>query len=425
MSTKEDLLFLESPRCGSLYYHNVYSYYDEPIIFTALNEFEQLFFCYALGCDDLNDRWIIVPTSQDRINKLEQKDLAIVKMIKASAKAKVLLTKINLETFEVTEEFQLAKMLPFKMPEADVFIRENINYDGKRKFSHRIRVARNTSSPIMSETLNKVSDVFIEFCRHYLKKFDINVAWYAQDAIKGSFVYRMKTVPDDESRFISEGYELLSNISTYENFLSSLQAREIDLRIIRKLFELIAANNLEIQLIEENSTNIILNLDSSYIEKIIPKVDDMLGSYLDSSMVPQADSLSRIKKYLSIVADQRVVKSNELGVDPRQVSYYKDACKILSLVHDYSSLTPLGLKVALSQNEEEWLKILQRQFEESDCGNLWMLNQKVESILEIDETSAAEFLIKNCNGLSDSTSIRRSKTLKSWVKVFKALQKPD
>lgn len=62
-------------------------------------------------------------------------------------------------------------------------------------------------------------------------------------------------------------------------------------------------------------------------------------------MVPQADSLERIRLYLNIVDRNRVVTAKELGVEPRQVSYYRDACKLLSLIHDYSSLTPLGMKL--------------------------------------------------------------------------------
>ncbi|MES7679645.1 hypothetical protein U6K38_12230, partial [Cutibacterium acnes] len=151
----------------------------------------------------------------------------------------------------------------------------------------------------------------------------------------------------------------------------------------------------------------------------LPDINDKLGSYLDSTMVPQADSLERIRLYLNIVDRNRVVTAKELGVEPRQVSYYRDACKLLSLIHDYSSLTPLGMKVAVSQNDEEWVKIIQRQFEESDCGHIWMLKQDVSSILDIQENSAAEFLIENCNGLSDNTSRRRAQTLKSWVRKFK------
>lgn len=419
MSAKDDLLFLTSSRCGSLYYHNVYSYYDEPLIFTALNEYDQLFFCYSLGCDEQHDRWIIVPASQEKVNRLEQKDIPIVHMIKPSVSAKVLLTKIGLDTNEVSEEFVVAKKLPYKMPQDNVFIRENINYDGRRKHSHRIRIAKKSNKDIISETLNQVSEVFGEFCRHYLKKHEISVSFYPRDAVEGSFVYRVKTATKDEIDFRTKGYELLSKVSSHEDFLSSLEAQEIDLRIVRKLFDLIGSNDIEIQLIDEDATQTILGLEPNYVEELLPDINDKLGSYLDSTMVPQADSLERIRLYLNIVDRNRVVTAKELGVEPRQVSYYRDACKLLSLIHDYSSLTPLGMKVAVSQNDEEWVKIIQRQFEESDCGHIWMLKQDVSSILDIQENSAAEFLIENCNGLSDNTSRRRAQTLKSWVRKFK------
>ncbi|WP_447554591.1 DUF6575 domain-containing protein [Vibrio cholerae] len=388
-------------------------------MFTALNEYDQLFFCYSLGCDEQHDRWIIVPASQEKVNRLEQKDIPIVHMIKPSVSAKVLLTKIGLDTNEVSEEFVVAKKLPYKMPQDNVFIRENINYDGRRKHSHRIRIAKKSNKDIISETLNQVSEVFGEFCRHYLKKHEISVSFYPRDAVEGSFVYRVKTATKDEIDFRTKGYELLSKVSSHEDFLSSLEAQEIDLRIVRKLFDLIGSNDIEIQLIDEDSTQTILGLEPNYVEELLPDINDKLGSYLDSTMVPQADSLERIRLYLNIVDRNRVVTAKELGVEPRQVSYYRDACKLLSLIHDYSSLTPLGMKVAASQNDEEWVKIIQRQFEESDCGHIWMLKQDVSSILDIQENSAAEFLIENCNGLSDNTSRRRAQTLKSWVRKFK------
>lgn len=419
MSAKDDLFFLESEKCGSLHYHNVYSFYDVPIIFTALNEFDQLFFCYSLGCDETNDRWIVVPTSQDRVNRLEQKDIPIIKMIKQSATSKVFLLNINLDDFEITESTISSKALPFKMPSEHVFIRENINYDGRRKFSHRIRIAKKSNADIISETLNQVSEVFGEFCRHYLKKHDISVSFYPQDAVVGSFVYRVKTTSTNEDLFKSKGYDLLSKVSSHENFLQTLKNQEVDLRIVRKLFDLIGKNDIEIQFIDENSTNVIFNLEPEYIKELLPAVDDQMGFYLDSTMVPQADNLERLKAYLSIVDNERIVTSDNLGVHIRQVMYYRDACKLLSLIHDYSSLTPLGLKIANSDDEVEWVRIIQRQFEESECGNLWMINQGVESMNVIKEESAEQFLIDNCNGLSESTSRRRSQTLKSWVRKFK------
>lgn len=421
MSTKADLFFIKSDRCGSLYYHNVYNYYDEPLIFTALNEYEQLFFCYSLGCDDSYDRWIIVPTSQDKVNKLEQKDISIFNMIKPSASAKVLLVKIDLESYKIGEELVVASKLPYKMPDEKLCITENINFDGKRKHTHRIRIAKKSNSSLVSETLNRVSEVFTEFCRNYLNKFDIPVSFYPKDAVIGSFVYRVKTETDKNSDFNTRGYEALEKISSEEDFLSSLDEREIDLRIVRKLFDLIGTNDVGIQFIDESTTRTILELGPDYAKSLIPKIDDKLGLYLDSTMVPQADNLERIKDYLTIVNNNRVVTSVELGVEPRQVQYYRDACILLSLVHEYSSLTPLGAKVANSTDSGEWLTIIKEQFENSECGNLWMALEGVDSIVDISEDSAAQFLIDYCNGLSESTSRRRAQTLKAWVKRFREI----
>ncbi|MDN4032119.1 hypothetical protein, partial [Chryseobacterium gambrini] len=90
----------------------------------------------------------------------------------------------------------------------------------------------------------------------------------------------------------------LSKVSSHEDFLSSLEAQEIDLRIVRKLFDLIGSNDIEIQLIDEDSTQTILGLEPNYVEELLPDINDKLGSYLDSTMVPQADSLERIRLYL-------------------------------------------------------------------------------------------------------------------------------
>lgn len=419
MKNNSELLFLQSNRCGTLYYHNVYNYYDEPLIFSAMNEYEQLFFCYSLGCDDSDDRWIIIPTSSEKLNELEQKDISVVKMIKQSSTSKVLLVKINLDNNNINEEFVLSKKLTYKMPKDDYYIRENINYDGKRKYSHKIRIAKVNEKDIISEILNQASDVFTEFCRHYLEKHNLSVKFFPQDAVKGSFVYRIKTTTKQLDEFNSIGYQLLQEITTPKCFMSAINDKKIDLRIVRKLFEIIAVNDLVIQFIDENSTNNILNLSAEYAKRMIPEIDDKLGIYLDSTMVPQADNLMRIKKYLSIVDNQRVVTAEELGVHHRQVSYYRDACRMLSLIHDYSILTPLGQKMNSLNSEVEFIELIKRQFEETDCGALWMLNQKVSSIVEINEESATEFLIENCNGLSESTSRRRAQTLKSWVKKFK------
>lgn len=417
MTLKAELLFVNSQRYGALYYHNVYSFYDEPLIFTALNDFGQLFFCYSLGCDDLYDQWLITPISEQNANKLEQKSIPIVKAIQQKLKSKILLLKIDLESSELIEELKLARNLPYLLPAPTVYIRENINYDKTRKHSHRIRIAKKNSSPIVSELLNEVSEAFSVFCRNYLNKFDVLTKFYPYDALTGSFVYRVKA--DNLEQLRTKGYEILSKVSNKQDFLEALDNKEIDLRLVKGLFEILLSNNLDIQLIDEESTQSVLNISADYVKDLIAEVDNRLGLYIDSSMVPQADNLETLKRYLILLNQDGFVTQESLGIDKRQVDYYRDASRLLSLIHDYSKLTPLGYRAITAEEDVEYVGIIKRQFEEMECGHIWMANQNVTSILDIDENSAEDFLVNNCNGLSESTSKRRAQTLKSWVKKFK------
>ena len=419
MTTKSKLLFLVSDKFGPLYYHNVYAFYDEPITFTALNEFGQLYFCYSLGLDDSNkyDQWLIVPISEERANKLEQKDIPILKAIQQTKESKVLFVKIDIESNECIESMENTKNTSYILPTSEVYICENINYDGKRKHTHRIRIAKENNTPIVSGVLDNASTYFGNFCKTYLRKFDISTNFFPQDAIRGSFVYRVKA--ESVSELYSKGHSILNNIADKQEFLLALDNREIDLRVVRKLFDLLLSNKLVIQLIDENSTETILELSSDYVKELLKEVDNRLSDYLDSSMVPQADNLDRIKSYLYIYNTEGFVTAKALGVEERQVGYYRGACLNLSLIHNYAKLTPLGMKALIAKDEQEYIQIIQRQFEETECGNIWMLKEGVTSIVDINEGSATKFLIENCNGLSPKTSARRAQTLKAWVRKFK------
>ncbi|MFB0952992.1 MAG: hypothetical protein QMB70_00615, partial [Aeromonadaceae bacterium] len=182
---------MKTPRFGVLSYYNVYSFYIEPIIFTAKNEFGQLFFCYSLGIEDRDDVWIVIPVSQDLVHRLEQKEIPVVKMIKQSKTSRVFLVKVDLETLEATETEVFSKSLKYQMPKDSYFIRENINYDGSREHTHKIRIASQQRKQIPSGVLDRASEAFGDFCRHYLKKFGIAVSIFSLDAIRGSFVYRV------------------------------------------------------------------------------------------------------------------------------------------------------------------------------------------------------------------------------------------
>lgn len=123
-----DLIFVDNNKFGKLKYHNVYAYYDEPLMFSAKNQFGHIYFCYSLGCDNLYDRWLVIPTTSECINHFEQKDISIFSMIKNSLREKTTyLLKFNLNNLEQSLDLLEEKNFNYKLPNEDLYIHENIN----------------------------------------------------------------------------------------------------------------------------------------------------------------------------------------------------------------------------------------------------------------------------------------------------------
>ncbi|OCW96369.1 DUF6575 domain-containing protein [Alishewanella sp. HH-ZS] len=420
MRKPEKLLFRKTVNFGSLYYYNSYSYYLEPITFSARNEFGHLFFCYSLGLDDddLFERWVINPISEQFLNQIEQKNISLYDAILPKDRDNIFILKEYLEE-DKSEVISLdKKRIAFALPNKDVFISENINIDGSRKHSHKIRLFKSSQKPIASDILNKTTEQFISFCKNYLDSFQIPLKIFSEDAVHGSFVFRVKI---DELDSISQcgGFEKLSSLSDMGKFLHDIDNYDIDQRQLKYLLDTLVKHGINIELIDESSTNTLFSLTDGYAKNLVPEIASRLSNYLDSSMVPQADSLDTLKNFLVILNTEGIVTADSFGLDKRQVSYYRDACQLLGLVHSYGALTPLGLKASIAESEKVFLEIIKGQFENTECATIWMAQQSVSNLIEIDESTATQFLIDNCKNLGESTSKRRASTLRSWVKSFK------
>lgn len=71
-------LFAEIPYYGSLHYHHTYLFYDEPLVFSCINETFQLFFVLAIPKSDDNEmEWLLAPISQGKLLRLEKNSAEI------------------------------------------------------------------------------------------------------------------------------------------------------------------------------------------------------------------------------------------------------------------------------------------------------------------------------------------------------------
>ena len=418
------ILFLETD-FGKLFYHNVYAFYGEPVVFTAFNEYRHFFFCYSLGLDDEqeNDLWLIMPISEEKKNRLEQKDIPVIKMMKGDDCEKIKLLKLNVDTGEKEENWISTRNYPYLMPDDTIYISENINWDDTRSHTHKIRVAANN---LTNTKLNEITILFSNLIKSIFSKNNVNINLFPQDAIHGSFVFRVKTKCEGNAlqENKEKSYSDLLSFNDKHKFKEILNNKHIDVKSTWKLLNLIKSYDSVIQFIDESSTVKLLNINSELAGELLNLVDSKLDTYLESTMVPQANDIYKVKKYLDILKSDNVVALDKLGVtSERQISYYRDACYLLGLINErYNYLTPIGNRITEIQEENEWLKILRVQFENSECGYLWMKNQGVNSILDIDPNSATQYLLDNANGLSEDTAKRRASTLKRWVNVFKTIQ---
>ncbi|MFU2137140.1 DUF6575 domain-containing protein [Gallibacterium anatis] len=424
-----DLIFVDNNKFGKLKYHNVYAYYDEPLMFSAKNQFGHIYFCYSLGCDNLYDRWLVIPTTSECINHFEQKDISIFSMIKNSLREKTTyLLKFNLSNLEQSLDLLEEKNFNYKLPNENLYIHENINYDGTRNYTHRIRIAVKDKSHQTVSIINNISESFSLLLRNALKSmFDIKTNFLLRDAVPGSYVQRVKTELSSKKRKKEEllplFHESLIKLSKKDDISKLLLENTLDLKITRELVDKLFHYKADIQIIDESTTKTVFDLKYDVAEQILPIINARLESYLDSSMVPQANNLDLIKNYVDALKRNGIVTINDLDglTTLRQVSYYKDACRILNLIKD-GYLTPQGQRVAELDERREWLAIIKTEFENSYCGYLWMRSQNVSSVTDInDETSAIQFLKEKATGLSENTSERRAKTLINWLREFKRL----
>ncbi|MGX5913923.1 DUF6575 domain-containing protein [Aliidiomarina sp. Khilg15.8] len=410
--------FLQT-RFGKLSISNVYAYYDEPTLFTAKNEFGQLHFCYWIGVTAGIESWVINPVSEQLVNNLEQKKIPVAELIKPKGYKKIFIVSENIQTGEITEqEVMTSRNLPFTLPDSNIHIFENLNIDGSRKHTHRVRINKDGKSLYLSDKLADIFGAFSDFFHALREPLDVASNLQAIDAIPGSFNFRVKASNIDELR--DKAYSTFESVSSVEGLRSLIAAGEVDLLQVRKIFSVLSQHKTDIELIEEASTETVLRLSAEDVESLIPTLDEKLSSYLNSTMVPQADHMDSIKRYIELVDTQGFVTPESFSKTKRQVSYYRDAVEILGLLHPYGKLTPRGIK-ALDLERAEFIKLVQEQFEETECGYIWMNSAGVTAATELDENSAGDFLIEYCRGLSEATAKRRGSTLKRWVEEFKAL----
>lgn len=197
--------------------------------------------------------------------------------------------------------------------------------------------------------------------------------------------------------------------------LKRLDAVRRVIELLGALAEADAVLEVTTQLDEEDPKTFDLQAPTKQLLEAAQRVS---ATRIPSMDVPQANDLAKVFRFVELVHSGEYPTPESLDVVDRQVNYYRRAAEILGYLKD-GRLTPGGRVLARASRAEQWQSALER-FTASDVGSAWIDWCEVSTMLEIEPTSAADFLRDVTVGLSEATVKRRAASLESWLVQLEA-----
>ncbi|HFE45573.1 MAG TPA: hypothetical protein ENJ18_08765 [Nannocystis exedens] len=133
--------------------------------------------------------------------------------------------------------------------------------------------------------------------------------------------------------------------------------------------------------------------------------------------VPQANTVEQVFQAVDAMLDKGVVSVTDIkGINnKRQVNYYRQGARILGLFDDDNQPTSRA-KALIGLHYKNRLALTAIFFEDSPIGRAWRVWAGVDRLVDVDPSTAREFLQTCVVGLSGTTPKRRASTLKRWLK---------
>jgi hypothetical protein len=163
----------------------------------------------------------------------------------------------------------------------------------------------------------------------------------------------------------------------------------------------------------ESRDNATIVLGARRARAALPAIRDAAQRELPSEVIPQADRIDRVFGLVELAFSGEEITADTLKVTPRQVNYYKQACRILRLLSEHNTLTPGGALVAKLDVEERY-SVAAVLFENSDCGAAWVAWSQVRNLAELNPDDALDFILDSVPTMSTVTARRRAQTLAAW-----------
>ncbi|WP_337026298.1 DUF6575 domain-containing protein [Pantoea eucrina] len=421
----------ETKELGKLTIQKVYSFYDVPRTFLAENSKNKSnYLVYWFAESESEDSWYYASVNEMEIRNLES-GLIQIRDFFLNKNLFILSTPYDLSDSRVNlvnyKEVNLNTL-----PPAGYFIclDEDGEYsidlqDDKESLSnvHEIRIFRERSEknidwePIQ-KIINSWNSLYNKISKSICGEGDSLVPYTSSI---GS--YKSKFIAEKNDEFIGSMISFIDAIKSPDADVNSLVELGVDLGDFEELLSNLRTYNYKLE-IKANTGASLFIIDAKKLATEQEKIQEHNQRYFSSDLVPQADDINRIVKLIDCAARNELFNEESEGITPRQINYYKHAARLLGLIKSNGFvLQPLGWKVFYASNHAEKMSLIADAFENTVCGWAWMKFCNVEKITDIDESTAADFLIEKANGLSKDTAKRRSKTLQAWALEFKKTDK--
>jgi hypothetical protein len=143
---------------------------------------------------------------------------------------------------------------------------------------------------------------------------------------------------------------------------------------------------------------------------------------VESSLIPQFDSIERVLEAVSVLSSRGELSEDTIDLSHRHVNYVKHAARMLGLVSMEGEVTPVGRRV-LTLSAEKRGAVLRAQFEQSACGQAWLVWARASTLDQVDPSSAETFLQQRTD-LPPGMIKRRGRTLRRWCEHLRSAPAP-
>ncbi|EPB7271976.1 MULTISPECIES: DUF6575 domain-containing protein [Klebsiella] len=416
-------IFLSHPFLGNLNILNVYIEYEGPRLFSLENETGASFISYWIGDDSDYEKWFLIPCSKARIIAFEKKQIDLKKLL--SQQEQDYFYKIEMP-FDGGKEcsfnaLQSKDIYGIKLPKDGIFVHEirvfdNSTVDLNLVPTHEVKISKtnkDTKSNVLLNHLTKVCENFCDLAHGFNSSRKVrDSSIQALNARYGSFAINLHA--NDLEKFEKIFSEIASLMLFRKPVLPFILQNDIDIRAFCGLLDAIVSTSVNFEFTSVHSKERVITINKNDAIVYLKELSEKSLEYISSIRVPQANDIDKVFQIVDLIWQKEIINAEILNVEPRHVSYYKHATRILDFVKSDGSLTSLGQKIALTSDKNKRMSITAKAFEESDCGWAWINWSDVTEIKDVDPDKATIFLRERCPSLTGTTVKRRADTLTSW-----------